>query len=189
MEDAQAVAESVRSIVDASGVDQEDVQVILTDLQAIFTEIQNRDSILSETQRDNIHTLLSDLRAIRSESEVTPEQFEQVRSSLSALAEGATRPDRLLMLELIRDGREALSDGELSDTEREQLALGPDAVLESANIPEAERDAVIANIESIINTSGLTPEDIQTIAVDISAIRTEFLNNHERLQDRVRRTR
>ncbi|TWT97127.1 dockerin type I domain-containing protein [Neorhodopirellula pilleata] len=183
--DAQSVADSVRSIVQASGVDQEDVQIIAADLNAIFAEFQNREPVVSETQRENIRILVSDITAIRSESEVTPEQIEELRSSLFDLAEGATRPDRSLKLQLLRDTRAARSDGEISDADREQLASGVDAVLESANIPQAERDAVLEDIQSIVDASGIAQEDIQTIAEDVNAIRTEFWNNHDRPRDRI----
>ena len=185
VEDAQAVADSVRTIVHASGVDQEDIQIIVADLQAIFEEFQNRETVVSATQRENISTLVSDIMAIRSESEVTPEQIEELRSSLSDMTEGATRPYRSLVLQLLRDARTVRSDGEISDPEREQLASGVSAVLESANISQAEVDAVFEDIESIIDASGITREDIQTIAEDVNAIRTEFWNNHDRLRDRI----
>ena len=185
VEDAQAVADSVRTIVHASGVDQEDIQIIVADLQAIFEEFQNRETVVSATQRENIRTLVSDIMAIRSESEVTPEQIEELRSSLSDMTEGATRPDRSLVLQLLRDARTVRSDGEISDPEREQLASGVSAVLESANISQAEVDAVFEDIESTIDASGITREDIQTIAEDVNAIRTEFWNNHDRLRDRI----
>ena len=174
-------------IIEASNVDQEDVQVIVQDLQAIYLEFQNREPLVSETQRENLNTLREDLSSIRADSEVTPEQIQQLRMDLNALVEGATRPDPWLVVQLARNSRAALADGEISQEERELLAADFDAVLESANISQSQRDTVIADIEAIVEASGVTAEDLQTIAEDVRAIRTEFQNNHDRPGDRLGR--
>ena len=179
-DDAQVVVNDIRAIVESSNVDQEDIQVIVQDLQAIFLEFQNREPLVSETQRENVTTLRGDLSAIRADSEVTPEQIQQMRTDLRSVAEGATRPDPWLVIQLIRQSRAAVADGEITQEERDGLTSNIDAVLESANISQTQRDAVIADIEAIVEASGVTADDLQTIAEDVRAIRTEFQENHDR---------
>ncbi|MEL6105731.1 MAG: dockerin type I domain-containing protein [Planctomycetota bacterium] len=179
-EEAQALAQNLRSVFEASGVDREDVGVILGDLQAIVTEFRDGDQGISDVQRENIRDLLSDLRSIAADSDVTVDQLQQLRSNIRAALENATQPDLFLVLGLARDARAAFADGELSDEEQATLSSGLDAVLESASISQSDRDLILADIEALIDSSGITIDDLQTIAQDLIQIRGEFAGNRPR---------
>ena len=172
-EEVEAVIQTVGVIVEASNVDREDVELIVSDLVAIVEEFQNRDPLISDTQKENLRSLASDLREIADRTTVTPEQAEAIRSEFRSIVEGATRPDRELVRELRRDVRLARSDGEVTNDERQQVAQSVDAVLESANITQEARDALWAEIAE----TGLTQDDVQTVAEDLAAIRQESRAN------------
>jgi hypothetical protein len=152
----------------------------------IFVEIVP-ESVISEVQRDTVQTLISNVVAMRSESQVTAAQIAQLHSDLAAPVNGVTRSDRSLVVQWVRDSWAARRDGELSEEEHDLLAADVDAILESANISQTKRDAVFADVDSIIDSSSVTEKDLETIGDDPNAIRTEFQNNHNRPGDRLGR--
>jgi hypothetical protein len=173
-EAATAIKSDLRVIIEASGVDQEDVKTIVADLTAIAEEFKNRTPVVSDAQKENLETLITDLKVIAADVDVTAEALAQIHADVAAMLADATRPDRLLVHELKQDLREALSDGEVTDDEKLLIAQDVDDVFESAGITAEARATLWGDIEA----TGFTKEDLQTIAEDLAAIRQEFRANH-----------
>ncbi|MBU0896686.1 MAG: hypothetical protein KKB76_03610, partial [Candidatus Omnitrophica bacterium] len=58
---------------------------------------------MSDTQKENINKLKTDLMNIKEGSEVTEAQKEAFKNDLLAIADGATRPDPALTEQLVND--------------------------------------------------------------------------------------
>jgi polyhydroxyalkanoate synthesis regulator phasin len=126
---------------------------------------------------DSVTQLADDLAAIKSGSNVTKEQKEALANDLIAMADGATKPDKALVDELVADLYAALDDGELSTKEAKKLASDIEDVMNSANIPKSEVDKAIADAKAILLASGVTKADAQVIVEDLQAIAAELQGN------------
>ena len=134
---------------------------------------------LSDRQQGNIKQLQSDLSDIKEGSQVTPEQKTDLKNSLMAMADGATKPNPATVQKFADDLGEALSDGRLSVAEQNQLAKDLEAVMNSANIPQAEIDKAIADAQAILLASGVDKSDVQKLGYDMQQIVTEAKKNIE----------
>lgn len=140
--------------------------------------IGDRDDLVSDTQKENLQKLFSDLNAIRADSEVTPEQITQLVGNVATLLDGATLPSQESVSQLLDDLQAAAEDGQFTPVELVQLSNAVDAVLEGANVSREEVQAVVADLWAIVDASGVTQEDIQVITGDLQAIVEEFQGNH-----------
>lgn len=132
---------------------------------------------ISSQQQQNLKALESDLKAIKTGSQVTQAQKDALKSSLSALAEGAVRPDPALVQTLTDDLSKALSDGVISDTEKVKLASDLQKILNSANIPVNEVTTAIAAAQVILQASNIDRGDVEKIMNDLNAIVNEVRSN------------
>jgi hypothetical protein len=128
---------------------------------------------MSAQQQTNVQTLSNDLNAIKSGSQVTPEQKQALSESLIAMADGATKPSQASVDALSADLSEAMTDGNLSNKEKMQLSNDLAEVMNSANIPKSEVDAAIADAQAVLTASGVDKADVQEIAGDLQAIAKE----------------
>ena len=128
---------------------------------------------MSEAQQQNIQKLSSDLQAIKQGSQVTPEMKQALKNDLMAMAEGATKPDPAAVDKLASDLSDAMSDGKITNAEKAKLSNDLYAVMNSANIPASEVNAAIADAKVILTASGISKNDVQTIANDLKAIANE----------------
>ena len=135
-------------------------------------------SHMSEAQQKNIQKLTSDLQAIKKGSQVTPEMKQALKNDLMAMAEGATKPDQALVQKLADDLADAMSDGNISASEKAKLTNDLYAVMNSANIPASEVNQAVADAQVLLAASGVDKQDVQTIANDMKAIVAEFQKNH-----------
>ena len=134
-------------------------------------------SRMSETQQQNVNKLLSDLKDIKSGSQVTPEQKQQLKNDLMAMADGAQKPSQASVSQLATDLQAAWSDQKLTPVEQKKLMADVTAVFTSANIPASEVQATVIDAQAILTASGVTKEDAVAIANDLKAIATELKNN------------
>lgn len=134
-------------------------------------------SHMSPQQQQNVAQLKTDLTEIKQGSQVTPEQKQELQSSLTAMAEGATRPDPVLVEALATDLSDAMSDGNLSNTEKMKLASELQKVMNSANIPASEVEAAIADAQAVLQASGVDQQDVEKVVADMQAIADEAKNN------------
>lgn len=132
---------------------------------------------LSGQQQGNLTQLKSDLTAIKQGSQVTQQQKDDLKNSLMAMADGATKPDPAAVQKLADDLADAMTDGSLSLAEKHKLAEDAEAVMQSASIPQAEVQQAIADAQAILLASGVDKSDVQTIVHDLQQIATEAKTN------------
>ncbi len=129
---------------------------------------------LSEQQKANLQALQADLAAIKSGWAVTPEQKTAVRNSLAAIADGATKPSEASVSALADSLTTALSDQTVSMQEKAQITKNVQAVLQSANIPAEEVEALIASTSALLTATGVSKDEATAVADDLRAIAAEI---------------
>jgi hypothetical protein len=131
----------------------------------------------SPAQQANLEALQSDLASLKAGSQVTQQQKDDLKSSLMAMADGATKPDPAAVQALANDLSAALVDGNLSTAEKVRLSQDLETVMNSANVPPADVQAAIADAQQILTASGVDRSDVQAIAADLQAIANEAQAN------------
>ena len=142
---------------------------------AVANAVANK---ISPTQAANIQKLVTDLQAIRATSTVTPDMVKQLVKDTAILLEGSTKPSSASVSTLITDFQNFTADGKLTVLEKAKLQKDLNQVLTEANIPKAEVAAVVDDVQVIIDASGVTASDVQTIYGDIVDIVTEAAASH-----------
>jgi len=115
----------------------------------------------------------ADLTAIQANSQVTPEQKQQLAKDLLATAQGANKPSAATVAALANDLAAAFAQKPLPETERNRLLSDLAAVLNPANIQSAQMQAIFADIQAIFQVNGLPRKDAVKIADDAKAIAAE----------------
>ena len=134
-------------------------------------------SHMSPTQQGNAKQLQTDMSGIKQGSQVTQGQKDALKNSLTAMADGATKPDPALTQQLANDLSGALADGSVGKKEQSQLANDLSAVMNSANIPMSEVNQAASDAQAILVSSGVSKSDAQAVAKDMQAIATEAQKN------------
>jgi hypothetical protein len=129
---------------------------------------------MSEQQKSNVQKLQSDLAAIKAGSNVTDAQKQDLKNSLVALADGATKPSEESVTALANSLSAAFADKTLTTPEKAQITKNVEAVLKSANIPQSEVEALAASAQAVLIASGVSKADAQTVANDLRAISAEL---------------
>lgn len=129
---------------------------------------------MSGDQEENISALLELLRALRAESEITPELVANLREALANLCANSTPPSQESLDNLAATTAEAWADGVLSELEKAQIAAAFLAVLDSADFPEED----VANVRlawlAVVEASNVDPEDVTAVKDLIKAIIEEW---------------
>jgi hypothetical protein len=115
----------------------------------------------------------ADLAAITPNSQVTPEQKQQLAKDLLATAQGANKPSSATVAALAKELSAAISQKPLSDANRNRLLTDLAAVLNPANIQPTQMQAITADVQAIFQTSGLARGDAVKIADAVKAVAAE----------------
>ena len=115
----------------------------------------------------------ADLAAIQANSQVTPEQKQQLAKDLLATAQSANKPTAATVAALANDLSAAFAQKPLPETDCNRLLTDLAAVLNPANIQSAQMQAIFADIQAIFQVNGLSRKDAMRIADDAKAIAAE----------------
>lgn len=138
---------------------------------------QKLQSKMSPTQQANVDKLKSDLQAMKDGSNVTQEQKDALKCSLTDMLSGATKPSQESVQTLANDLSTSMADGSLSLKEKATLTSDFQSVLDSANITADEFNAFAASAQDVLTASGVSKDDVATIAGDLKAIGSEIKAN------------
>lgn len=114
--------------------------------------------------------LMADTKSALADSEVSPEQWQALRSSLSAAIEGANRPAPATTKRLATTVQIARQDGAITEQEQAAIYQAFVAVLNSANIPLEEAAAVRSGVASIATSANVTQDELMLILADLRAL-------------------
>ena len=123
-------------------------------------------------QAQNISKIKADLAGLRPGSPVTLEQKQQLIKDL-AVAARSTKPSLPTVTRLVDALAAALGENSLAAPEQERLAQNLNSVFNSKPLPAAQFDAIIADVQAILQVGGVKRTAAASIAGDLKAVGVE----------------
>ena len=123
-------------------------------------------------QAQNISKIKTDLAAFKPGSAVTPEQKQQLIKDL-AVACRTAKPSLPAVTKFVNTLAAALSENNLGDPDQERLAINLNTVCNSKPLPGSQFDALIADVQAILQVGGAKRSVATSIAADLKAVGAE----------------
>ena len=123
--------------------------------------------------QQGIARLRADLMAIKANSPVTADQKQQIAKDLIAAARGAQKPAPATAANLANSLAAAFAEKPLADKDCNRLLSDLAAVLNPANIPASQMQAIYADIQAIFQANGMARKDAVKIVDQVKAIGAE----------------
>jgi len=125
-----------------------------------------------QTQAQNIAKIKTDLAGFKTGSIATPDQKQQFIKDL-AVAARATKPSLPTVTKFVDSLIVGLSEATLSSEQQGRLALNLEAVLNSKPLPASQFDAIIADVQAILQVGSLKRTSATGIASNLKAVGAE----------------
>jgi hypothetical protein len=125
------------------------------------------------TQQQSVARLTADFAAIKPGNAVTPEQKQQWIKDLATAVRGATKPSLPAMTKFVNGLAGVLAEKRPGPAEQGRLAQNIEAVLNSEHLPLAQFDAIIADVQAILQVGGAKRDLALSVANDLKAIGAE----------------
>ena len=120
----------------------------------------------------NISKIKADLATFKPGSSVTPAQKQQLIKDL-AVAARTTKPSLPSVTKLVDALSAALGENNLGEAEQERLAQNLNSVFNSKPLPASQFDAIIADVQAILQVGGIKRSAAASIAGDLKAVGAE----------------
>jgi len=127
----------------------------------------------ASTQQQSIVKLTADFAAIKPGTAVTAEQKQQWIKNMATAVRGVTKPSLPTVTKLVNGMAGALAEKGLGADGQSRLAQNVDAVLNSERLPSAQFDAIIADVQAILQVSGVKRDLAINVANDLKAVGAE----------------
>jgi hypothetical protein len=125
-------------------------------------------------QQQNISKLTGHFAAIKPGVAVTPEQKQQLIKDMIGAARGPAKPSVAAVTKYVNDLAEALGEKSLGSADQNRLAQNVEAVLNGERLPSAQFDAIIEDVQAILQVGGTKRNLAITIANDLKAVGSEL---------------
>ena len=127
----------------------------------------------SSPQQQSIVRLTADFAAVKPGNAITPEQKEQWIKDLATAVRGATKPSLPALTRFVNGLAGVLAEKSPGPAEQNRLAQNIEAVLNSERLPLAQFDAIIADVQAILQVSGAKRDSAVVVANDLKTIGAE----------------
>lgn len=125
------------------------------------------------TQAQSVARLTADFAAIKPGTTVTPEQKQQWIKDMATAVRGAVKPSLPTVTKFVNGLSGTLAEKGLATTHQSRLAQNIEAALNSERLPLAQFDAIIADVQAILQVGGAKRDAAVNIANDLKAIGME----------------
>jgi hypothetical protein len=115
----------------------------------------------------------ADLAAIKPDSQVTPEQKQQLSKDLLATAQGANKPSSATTAALANELSAAVAQKPLSDSRRNRLLTDLAAVLNPGDIQPTQMQAIVSDVQAIFQANGMMHKDAAKVSDAVKAVAAE----------------
>ena len=123
-------------------------------------------------QAQNIAKIKTDLAAVKPGAPVTAEQKQQFIKDL-AVAARTTKPSLPTVTKFVDTLAAALGENILGEPEQERLAQNLNSVFNSKPLPASQFDAIIADVQAILQVGGVKRLAAASIAGNLKAVGVE----------------
>lgn len=125
------------------------------------------------TAQQGIAKLQADLAGIKAGAPVTPEQKTQFMKDIAVAVRGGTKPSLPTVAKFVNELTAALAEKALGATEQTRLAQDIEAVLNSTAMPALQFDAIIADVQAILQVGDVKRAAAVAVANDLKAVGQE----------------
>ncbi len=130
-------------------------------------------------QQQAMTRLQTDLVAIKAGVAATPQQTAQLTNDLTSLAQGA-KPSAAAVSGLANALAAALAVKSLPAADRGRLTQDLNAILNAANFPETQMNAILADVQAIFQANGVARKEAVAVHDAAKALVTEIRNGGAR---------
>ena len=123
-------------------------------------------------QAQNISKIKADLASLKPGSPVTREQKQQLIKDLAVAARSA-KPSLPTVTKFVDTLAAALGENTLGEPEQERLAQNLNSVFNSKPLPASQFDAIIADVQAILQVGGVKRPAAASIAGNLKAVGAE----------------
>lgn len=123
-------------------------------------------------QAQNISKIKADLSLLKPGSPVTAEQKQQLLKDL-AVGARTTKPSLPTVTRFVDTLAAALGENTLGEAEQERLARNLNSVFNSKSLPASQFDAIIADVQAILQVGGVKRPVAASIAGDLKGVGAE----------------
>jgi hypothetical protein len=123
-------------------------------------------------QAQNIAKIKTDLAALKPGSPVTAVQKQQFIKDLAVSAR-TTKPSLPTVTKFVDTLTAALGENSLGEEEQVRLAQNLNSVFNSKPLPAAQFDAIIADVQAILQVGGVKRPSAASIAGNLKAVGAE----------------
>lgn len=125
------------------------------------------------TAQQGVAKLQADLAGIKAGAPVTPEQKTQFMKDIAVAVRGGTKPSLPTVAKFVNELTAALAEKALGATEQTRLAQDIEAVLNSTAMPALQFDAIIADVQAILQVGDVKRAAAVAVANDLKAVGQE----------------
>jgi hypothetical protein len=125
------------------------------------------------TAQQGIARIQADIAAIKTGTPATPEQKTQFLKDIAAVVRGAVKPSLPTAAKFVNGLTAALAEKALGAPEQARLAQNIEAVLNSVAMPPTQFDAVIADVQAILQVGDVKRAAAVAIASDLKTVGQE----------------
>ena len=132
-----------------------------------------RATVPTLTQPQAIARLQADIAAIKPGSAVTAAQMQQLIKDVAVSVRGINKPTLQAVTKFVNGLTAALADKTLGTAEQARLAQDIDAVVNSAGMGATQFDALIADVQAILQVGDVKRASAIGVANDLKAVGQE----------------
>jgi hypothetical protein len=124
-------------------------------------------------QQQNIARLTAHLAALKPGAAATPEQKQKLIKDMAGAVRGATKPSLPTVTKFVNSLNELLLEKGLGAAEQSRFAQNIEAVLNAERLPAAQFDAIIADVQAILQVGGAKRNLAVNVANDLKSVGAE----------------
>ncbi len=127
-------------------------------------------SASAAAQPPGLARLQANLAAIKTNAVVSAEQKQRLTQDLIATAQGATKPSAAVAGKLAADLAAACADKPLPASARSRIVQNLNAVLNPESIQTAQMEAVITDVQTVLEKNGVNRGLASAVAADLKVM-------------------
>lgn len=125
-------------------------------------------------KQQNIAWLQTDLAALQAKADVAAAVKQRFAKNLLAASQGAVKPSGATVATLVDNLAGVLPASPLEAAERARFAQDLNALFDSVSLPAARVDAILADVQAILQVSGVRRQDALSVVADLRSVVAEI---------------
>lgn len=125
-------------------------------------------------KQQNIALLQTDLVALQAKADVAAAVKQRFAKNLLAATQSTGKPTGAAVTTLVDNLARVLPTSPLETAERARLAQNLNALFDSSSLPAARVEAILADVQAILQVSGVRRQDALSVVADLRSVVAEI---------------